>query len=184
MLDNLILLFDRVICKIKRSYLRKIFLLKTRSKNAKNCKIYDRVNVLNNNIMIGDNVTIFHNVTFFGDGEIRIGNNVSIGQDVLIYASRNGGISIGDNVMIAAHSYIIDCDHGMMQGIPICQQENAVGPIHIGNDVWIADNCTILRNSVIEDGAVIGAKSLVRSTITKDGIAVGIPAKVIKKREK
>ena len=122
MLNKCLLFFDRIICKIKRAYYRKILLLKTQSPDAKNCKVYDRVNILNNNVSIGDNVTFFHNVTLFGDGEIHIGNNVSIGQDVLMYASAKGGITIGDDVMIAAHSYIIDCDHGIfhLYGLAAC----------------------------------------------------------------
>lgn len=184
MWNKMLLLFDRVLYKIERVYHKKIFLLKTKSRDAKNCKVYGRVNILNNNVTVGDNVTFFHNVTLFGDGEITIGNNVSIGQDVLIYASYGGGVHIGNGTMIAAHCYIIDCNHGTKQGIPICGQENIVGTVKIGNDVWLGDNCTVLKDSIIEDGAVIGAKSLVNSKIISDGIAVGIPAKVKKKRIK
>ena len=57
------------------------------------------------------------------------------------------------------------------------------GKIYIGNDVWIAENCTILKGSIINDGAVIGAKSLVNGEINSFGVAVGVPAKVIKYRE-
>lgn len=84
--------------------------------------------------------------------------------------------------MIAAHSYIIDTDHGIKKGIKISEQEVTASPITIGSDVWIAGNCTILKGSVIEDGVVIGAKSLVKGKIECEGIAVGIPAKIIKYR--
>jgi len=39
------------------------------------------------------------------------------------------------------------------------------GHIIVGNDVWIANRCTILGGVTIEDGAVIGAGSVVRSKI-------------------
>lgn len=94
-----------------------------------------------------------------------------------------GGVKIGNNVSIAAHSYIIDCDHKFDKGILINQQGVTSKEIRIEDDVWIADNCTVLKGSIIKKGAVIGAKSLVNGVIDEDGIAVGIPAKIIKYRQ-
>lgn len=42
---------------------------------------------------------------------------------------------------------------------------------------------TILKGAYIEDGAIIGAKSLVKGKIEKNVIAVGVPAKELKRRE-
>ena len=58
------------------------------------------------------------------------------------------------------------------------------GPITIGNAVWIADNVIILSGVEIGDGAVLGAGSIVTTNIPPYAIAVGNPAKVIKKRFK
>ena len=79
-------------------------------------------------------------------------------------------------------TYIIDCDHGIEAGTLIKKQENICAPINIGNDVWIAANCVILKGVTISDGAVVGAKALVNRDIDENAIAVGIPAKVIKYR--
>ena len=118
----------------------------------------------------------------FGDGLIEIGDNVSIGNDTMIYASKNGGVRIGDNSQIAAQSYIIDMNHGIARNELIKNQPNTVLPISIGKDVWIAANVTIIKGSNIGDGAVIGAKSLVNGEIEPYSICVGIPAKKIKMR--
>ncbi|MDN6729313.1 MAG: hypothetical protein L0L57_03990 [Alkalibacterium sp.] len=59
----------------------------------------------------------------------------------------------------------------------IRNQRLVSGKVCIENDVWIADNCTILKNSIIKNGAVIGAKSLVNKKIDNYAIAVGIPQK-------
>ncbi|PSB09569.1 hypothetical protein C7B62_12775 [Pleurocapsa sp. CCALA 161] len=56
------------------------------------------------------------------------------------------------------------------------------GAINIGNGVWIGDNVTILPGVEIANGAVIGAGSIVTKSIPPYSIAVGNPAKVIKKR--
>ena len=55
--------------------------------------------------------------------------------------------------------------------------------IRIGSDVWIAAGCKIVKGALINDGAVVGALSLVNSEIMKYGIAVGTPAKVVKFRK-
>jgi acetyltransferase-like isoleucine patch superfamily enzyme len=53
---------------------------------------------------------------------------------------------------------------------------------HIGNDVWLAAGCHILRNVSIGNGAVVGANSVVTKDIPPYAIAVGSPAKVISYR--
>lgn len=52
----------------------------------------------------------------------------------------------------------------------------------IGNDVWIGARVVIRRGVTIGDGAIIGAGSVVTRDIPPYAIAVGVPARVIKKR--
>ncbi len=94
-----------------------------------------------------------------------------------------GGVKIGNDTQIAAQCYIIDMDHGVAADKKISEQENSVAPVVIGNDYWLAANVTVLKGSVIEDGAVIGAKGLVKGRIEAGGIAIRVPAKVFKKRK-
>ena len=175
-------LIDKFFRKIKSHHRKVCFKHYTKTKHN-DFKIVGDVFLFNKNIIIGKNVTIYPNVTFWGDGVITIGDNVSIGQGTIIFASAKcGGISIGSNTQIAAYCYIIDMDHGIESGIPIIEQRNSYSKINIGNDVWLGAGSKILRGSLIEDGAVIGAQSLVKGKIEKNGIAVGIPAKIIKYR--
>jgi len=140
--------------------------------------------LINKNVTCGSNLTLYPNVMIFGDGPVVIGNNVDIGNGTVLYSSKNGGgIRIGDNTVIAAQCYIIDMDHGINRNTSISEQPNEVSPIYIGKDVWIAAGCKILKGSVINDGAVIGAMSLVKGEIESNGIAYGIPAKIKKYRE-
>lgn len=56
------------------------------------------------------------------------------------------------------------------------------GDTVIGNDVWIGQNAVILPGVKIGDGAIIGAYSVVGSDIPAYTVAVGNPARVVKKR--
>ena len=141
------------------------------------------ITVINHNIIIGHHVTIYPGVMFWGDGLIEIGNNVSIGNNTIIYSSDSGGVSIGSDTQVAAQCYIIDMDHGISADKKIFDQPNTVSPVIIGKDCWLGANVTVLKGSVIEDGAVIGAKGLVNGLVEKNSIAIGIPVKVIKNRE-
>lgn len=179
---NLILFFDK--CKEKLTFeYRKYIIRKKINCTHSDFTVYGKISLINHNVRLGKNVRIYPGVMLFGDGPIEIGDNVSIGNNTMIYASKNGGgIRIGDNSQIAAQSYIIDTNHGIARNELIKNQPNTVLPISIGEDVWIAANVTIIKGSNIGDGAVIGAKSLVNGEIEPYSICVGIPAKKIKMR--
>ena len=52
--------------------------------------------------------------------------------------------------------------------------------VKIGNHVWLAANCKILKGCVIEDGAVVGAHSIVTKQVPSNTIVAGNPARVVK----
>lgn len=116
-------------------------------------------------------------------GGIIIGKNVII--DDYVYISSQGKIEIGNDTMIAANVYIVDFNHV----IPLFKSKrNLLSPkgyisesIKIGKYVWIGANAVILPGVVIGDNAVVGAGSIVTKNIPARAVAVGNPAKVIKK---
>lgn len=177
----MILFLDRVIQRLIRNYRKMIFRKKIKCSHNK-FQLVGNTTLINTNITIGENVTLYPDVMIYGDGPITIGNNVCVGNGTILYASKDGGIIIGDNTIIAAQCYIIDMDHGFNMGQLISKQMNSVEKVIIGDDVWLAANVTVLKGSNIGNGAVIGAKSLVKGDIPENAVAVGIPAKVLKYR--
>lgn len=171
---------SRVFNKLKRVYRDRVFYERTGQKAS----LVGDIVLINTNLKIGKNVCIYPYVQFFGDGLIEIGDNVDIGTGTIIYSSKKGGVSIGNNTLIAAQCYIIDHDHGIKAGIIVREQDNIVDSIKIGNDVWIAANVTVLKGSIIENGAIVGAKSLIKGKVPKNSIVVGIPSKIINYRSK
>lgn len=178
----MVLFLNRVFNKIRRKWRIKVFRLYTKNKKA-NVNIVGKMTLINPNIKVGNNVTFYPDVMLFGDGLIEIGDNVDIGNGTIIYASKGGGIKIGNKTMIAAQCYIIDCDHGIKVNIPIRGQANTVKSIEIGENAWLAAGVKILKGSKVGNGAVIGANSVVKGEIPDNAIAVGAPAKVKKYRE-
>ena len=178
----MILFLDRIKNKIKKMWYRSVFRAYTKNKKA-DVQIEGKITLKNPNVRVGNSVTLYPNSVLWGDGEIVLGDNVDVGYGTVIFASKKGGVAIGDDTCIAGQCYIIDMDHGTKKGINVNKQPNVVQEIVIGKDVWIGAGAKILRGSKIGDGAVIGANSVVKGEIPENAIAVGCPAKVVKYRE-
>jgi len=177
-----ILFIEKIRNKLKNWYRKKVF-KEIISCTHNDFSLVGDVWVINRNIKLGRNVTIYPGCMFWGDGIIKIGDNVDIGKDTIIYSTaENGGVYIGDNTVIAANNYIIDMDHGTKIDELISKQPNSVEKVIIGKDCWLAANVTVLKGSIIGDGAIIGAKSLVKGYVEPNSIVVGVPCKKIKMR--
>lgn len=85
-----ILTVERIKNKIKRMYRKKVF-QELISCPHNDFNLVGDVIVINRNIKLGHNVTIYPDCMFFGDGNIEIGDNVDIGNGSIIYASKSGG---------------------------------------------------------------------------------------------
>jgi acetyltransferase-like isoleucine patch superfamily enzyme len=114
-------------------------------------------------------------------GTIVVGKGSSIHDYCTLYGF--GGIHIGDDVHIAAHTTIVASEHdyAKLGTLSFSQAMQGKG-VKIGNSVWIGVNVVILDGVTIGDGSVIGAGAVVTKDIPPDSIAVGVPARVIKKR--
>ncbi|MBE5039335.1 acyltransferase [Ructibacterium gallinarum] len=140
-----------------------------------------KVELRNSNIVIGKNVCFRGDIILDGDGPIVIGDDVRINHGCYLLASKDGGITIGSKTGIAPYTYIIDMDHGTKAGDNYHTQPDIVKKVVIGKNVWIAQNCTILKGSVIGDNAVCAAKTVITGKqIPENAIVAGIPGRVIK----
>lgn len=79
--------------------------------NHNDFSIVGDITVINKNIKLGHNVTIYPDVMLFGDGEIVIGDNVDIGNGTIIYSSKDGGVTIGNDCWIAAGCKVLKGSH-------------------------------------------------------------------------
>lgn len=146
---------------------------------AKSAKIETR---LGGKITINEGTEVLDGVLILTyGGDISIGKRCSINPYSILYG--HGGLSIGDDVMIAGANMIIPNNHKFNDfSKPISQQGSTSEGIRIENNVWIAHGCSILDGVLIESGAVVAAGAVVNKKVEANTIVGGIPAKKIKDR--
>jgi acetyltransferase-like isoleucine patch superfamily enzyme len=111
-------------------------------------------------------------------GFIEIGANSFISS--FCHFSGDGGITIGPNVGIGAFTRIAASTHHYGTDGSILAQPKTCRGITIGEGVWLASHVAVLDGVTIGDHAVIGAGSVVRTSIPPRSVAVGAPARVVK----
>ena len=128
----------------------------------------------------GEDVWIAKRFSFDNGKNIHIGNNFTGNFNLTILDVRE--VYIGDNVMIGPHTLITTVGHplnpkGRRDHLAIAE------PIHIGDDIWIGGNVTILPGVNIGNNVVIGAGAVVTKDIPDNSLAIGVPARVVREIE-
>jgi acetyltransferase-like isoleucine patch superfamily enzyme len=133
-------------------------------------------------ITLGDGVWVQDSVIINANrGQVTLGARSWLGPFCLVYG--NGGVSIGANVLVAAHTSINTVSHESTRcDIPINDQPVLTDPVVIEDDVWIGLNAVILQGVTIGRGAIVGAGAVVTKSVPAWSIAVGVPAKVVGRR--
>ena len=109
------------------------------------------------------------------------GQNIKVGKNVFINSGccfqDQGGIEIGDNVLIGQQVVLATLNHDLM---PEKRANMSPAPIKIGNDVWIGAHATILSGVTIGDGAVVAAGAVVTKDVAPNTVVAGVPARKVK----
>ena len=161
-------------------------------KMGKDCIIGKRGNYLNpSHVTFGDRVTIGTDTRiscyrlFYDnqvlDPKLYVGNSVTIGSRCSILCADT--VMIGNHALIASDVVITSEDHGIEVEV---EQSYAIqrlshAPVIIGDETWIGEKVVILKGVTIGNRSIIGAGSIVTRDVPPYCIAVGNPARVIKK---
>ena len=116
-----------------------------------------------------------------------LGDNIQINDFVHICALDR--VEIGEGCLFASHVYISDNSHGTYKGgnndsspeVRPDHREYITSPVIIGKNVWLGEGVIVMPGVTIGDGSVIGVHSVVSKDIPPACIAVGAPARVVKK---
>ena len=129
---------------------------------------------------VGDNIWIGKGFNCDNGKNIFIGNNLNCNVNVTILDTKE--VYIGDNVMIGPHTLITTVGHPLSPK----GRRNELGQaseIHIGDDVWLGGNVTVLPGVTIGNNVVVGAGAVVTKDIPDNSLALGVPAKVVRQLE-
>ena len=112
------------------------------------------------------------------------GKNITVGKRVFINSGccfqDQGGIDIGDDVLIGQQVVIATLNHDLH---PEKRGSMTPKPVKIGNKVWIGAHATVLPGVTIGDGAVVAAGAVVTKDVPSNTVVGGVPAKMIKEIE-
>jgi len=119
--------------------------------------------------------------------QLVIGDNATLSDAVHIACLHS--ITIGSGLLSGSGVLISDHAHGVYRGAdqsdpaiaPAQRPLYSAGDIVIGKNVWLGDGVVVLAGARIGDGAVIGANSVVTGTIPAATIAIGAPAKAVRR---
>jgi lipopolysaccharide O-acetyltransferase len=156
---------------------------------------------------IGDGTRLVPPILVYGAASIRIGKGVCIWQHARLIAHNadEGGVKIdigdgasihpyahisairsvriGAGALFASNVYISDHDHDWRDpdDPPISNARVLAAPVDIGPNVWLGERVCVLRGVTIGEGSIVGAGSVVTKDIPPRSIAVGAPARVIRR---
>ncbi len=148
--------------------------------NAKRIVIGDNtyighdVQIICDNVSIGDYCKIHHHTNIHGYKPCKIGHNAWIGQYCIIDSI--GGTTIGNNCGIGAHSQLWShIKYGdTLEGCTYMSEK----PLNVGNDVWFVGHCIVASITAADR-----SMALVGSVVTRDmeynSIYAGSPAQNI-----
>lgn len=138
----------------------------------------------NHQVILGNNINL-EGITFelAKDGSvISIGDGTWLGRGCFLTAQEDTSLCIGEKTIVAKNCAIKTSDSHYIYD-SLGREINKPASIKIGNHVWIGESSFVLKGSIIENGCIIGARSLVTGSVSHEpnSIYVGTPAKLYKK---
>lgn len=109
---------------------------------------------------------------------VSLGNRTSIGVRCLVQAETR----IGDNVMMGPECLIYTVNHKFDTEKLRFEGNTERKPVIIEDNVWMGARCIILPGVRIGKGATIGAGSVVTKDVPPYTVAAGNPAQVVKNK--
>lgn len=125
---------------------------------------------------VGGGVHVYPKVKIWAPWNLELGDECGVGNGAILYSQ--GKISIGYRTVISQGVHLCTGTHDYNQpGFPLVTK-----PIIIGSHVWIAAEAFVHPGIVINEGCIIGARSVVTKDMPAWMICTGHPCKPVKER--
>lgn len=115
-------------------------------------------------VVLGPGSSVWYGAVLRGDdGTLTLGENTNVQDNAVLHCDPGGAVTLGKNVTVGHCALVHGCT--------------------VGDGSLIGMHATLLNHSVVGKRCIIGAGALVPEgmVIPDDSVAVGIPARVIKK---
>lgn len=126
---------------------------------------------------IGRGCHIYPSVRVWAPWNLTMDEGACLGRDVDVYSVAS--VKLGARSVVSQYSYLCGAGHDYERAdYPLTP-----GAIEIGADAWVGADVFVGPGVSIGEGTVVGARSSVFGPVEAWVVAVGSPAKAIKKRE-
>ena len=114
---------------------------------------------------------------------IEVGDGTSIVGDCVLSAVQS--VRLGRNVLMARNVYVSDHMHAFddTERAVLEQGVDRIGPVSIGDGAWLGQNVVVGPGVSIGRGAVVGSNAVVLDDVPDFAVAVGAPARVVRRLE-
>lgn len=115
------------------------------------------------------------------NADVKVGDDTTAGN--MTINAKHGRITIGQDCMISGQVQMDVSKHHSVVDLsgPEPRIETDPQDMQLGNHVWVGHSATLLGNSKIGDGSIIGHSAVVAGKVPSNCIAAGNPARVIRK---
>jgi len=135
-------------------------------------------------VTMGAGATLAPNVSLRNGERIAIGARSKIGERAYLWAGdASGRVTIGEDCRLGPEVFVTASDYGLAPDEKISQQTRNERDVVIGNDVWLGARVFVAAGVTIGDGCVVSAGSVVSKSLPPGSVAVGIPARIVRRRE-
>jgi acetyltransferase-like isoleucine patch superfamily enzyme len=116
------------------------------------------------------------------DGDITLGDHVNIGFNSEIFSGSS--VTVGANGLFAAYTYLVGGGHEFDRaGVPVVDQARLSKGIAVGENVWLGAGTIVMDGIRIGRDVVAGAGAVVTEDLPDGVVAVGVPARVVRRRD-
>lgn len=117
-------------------------------------------------------------------GALLCQRGIHIGHNAYIGPHCNIGLSvIGDDVLLGSGVHVVSGPRVHFfdrTDVPIREQGGELVPVVIGRDSWVGNGAVVMAD--VGEGSVIGAGAVVNKPVDAYTVAVGNPAKAVRRR--
>jgi acetyltransferase-like isoleucine patch superfamily enzyme len=145
--------------------------------------VLDAKGTSNRGITVGHGVFIGRgSILSCKDGDIVLGDETNIGFHCEIFSGSR--VEVGRYGLFAAYTYLVGGGHEFARAdVPVIHQPRTSLGITLGENVWLGTGAKVMDGVRLGRDVVIGAGAVVTEDIPDGSIAVGVPARVVRKRD-